>query len=118
MAVNIQLRRGNASEWTSANPVLMEGELGLELDTGKYKIGNGSTAWNSLSYSSLPSTAISNTVVNAKGDLIVGTADDTVDRLAVGTDGYILTASAAATTGLVWQEMAAGADVLQVQVFS
>jgi len=57
MAVQIQLRRGTASEWTSANPVLAEGEMGLETDTVKYKIGNGSTAWNSLSYSSLPSTA-------------------------------------------------------------
>lgn len=50
MAVQIQIRRGTASQWTSANPTLAEGELGLETDTARIKIGNGSTAWNSLSY--------------------------------------------------------------------
>lgn len=45
---------------------------------------------------------IPKTVVDAKGDLIVGTAADTVDRLAVGTNGYLLTADSAQTTGLSW----------------
>lgn len=57
MAIQIQLRRDTAAEWTAENPVLAEGEMGLETDTAKYKIGNGTTAWNSLAYSSLPSTA-------------------------------------------------------------
>jgi hypothetical protein len=46
----IQIRRGTASQWTSANPTLSSGEWGFETDTGKVKIGNGSTAWNSLGY--------------------------------------------------------------------
>lgn len=46
----IQIRRGTASQWTSANPTLASGEQGFETDTGKVKIGNGSTAWNSLAY--------------------------------------------------------------------
>ena len=46
----IQIRRGTASAWTSENPTLEAGEFGLETDTGKTKIGNGSTAWTSLSY--------------------------------------------------------------------
>lgn len=46
----IQIRRGTASQWTSANPTLASGEQGFETDTNKLKIGNGSTAWNSLSY--------------------------------------------------------------------
>jgi hypothetical protein len=45
-----QFRRGTASQWTSANAVLAAGELGFETDTGKAKIGNGSTAWTSLAY--------------------------------------------------------------------
>jgi hypothetical protein len=48
MAIKIQLRRGTAAEWTAANPVLADGEPGLETDTGIMKIGNGVTAWNSL----------------------------------------------------------------------
>lgn len=46
----IQIRRGTAASWTSENPTLEAGEFGLETDTGKTKIGNGSTAWTSLSY--------------------------------------------------------------------
>ena len=46
----IQVRRGTASQWTSANPTLAAGEWGLETDTLKTKIGNGSTAWASLAY--------------------------------------------------------------------
>jgi hypothetical protein len=51
MAVQIQIRNGTASAWTSANPTLAVGEMGAETDTGRFKIGNGSTAWNSLGYS-------------------------------------------------------------------
>lgn len=50
MAVQIQLRRGTASQWTSANPTLAIGEMGIETDTDQFKIGDGTTAWNSLGY--------------------------------------------------------------------
>jgi hypothetical protein len=50
MAERIQLRRGLASTWTSVNPVLAQGEIGIELDTYKFKWGDGVVAWNSLSY--------------------------------------------------------------------
>lgn len=109
MPVQIQLRRGTASEWTSANPVLANGELGVETDTSKYKIGDGTTAWTSLGYASLPSTAISNTTIDAKGDLLVGSANDTIARLAVGTNGFVLTADSAATNGVKWAASSGGA---------
>ncbi len=47
-------------------------------------------------------TAISNTVFDAKGDLLVGTAADTVGRLAVGTNDYYLKANSGTATGLEW----------------
>lgn len=50
MAVQIQLRNGTASQWTLANPILAEGEFGLETDTALFKIGNGVDDWNSLPY--------------------------------------------------------------------
>lgn len=46
----IQLRRGLASEWLEANPVLGSGEHGFEKDTGRYKIGNGVSTWMALDY--------------------------------------------------------------------
>ena len=52
MPTQIQLRRDTAADWTSNNPTLAAGEFGWESDTSKYKIGNGSTAWNSLAYAS------------------------------------------------------------------
>ena len=60
MAVQIQIRRGTASLWTSTNPTLSAGEFGYETDTGKIKIGDGSTAWTSLSYWAPASQTISN----------------------------------------------------------
>lgn len=46
----IRLRRDTAANWTSENPVLLAGEMGIETDTRKYKVGDGSTAWTGLSY--------------------------------------------------------------------
>jgi hypothetical protein len=50
MAVQIQLRNDTAANWISANPILAQGEMGIETDTRKFKIGDGVTAWNSLAY--------------------------------------------------------------------
>jgi len=48
--VQMQQRRDTAAGWTSANPTLLQGELGFETDTKKVKIGDGSTAWSGLAY--------------------------------------------------------------------
>jgi len=53
MAARIQFRRGTAQQWTTTNPTLAPGELGLETDTGQFKIGNGSSPWVVLSYGGL-----------------------------------------------------------------
>ena len=54
MPIQIQYRRGLASLWTSVNPTLALGEPGYESDTGKFKVGDGTTAWTGLPYSSGP----------------------------------------------------------------
>jgi hypothetical protein len=46
----IQIRRDTAANWTSSNPTLAQGELGLETDTSQLKAGDGTTAWTSLGY--------------------------------------------------------------------
>jgi hypothetical protein len=48
--ITIKLRRGTAAQWTATNPVLAEGEVGLETDTRKFKVGTGAAAWNSMQY--------------------------------------------------------------------
>jgi hypothetical protein len=46
----IKLRRGTAAQWTSANPVLAAGEMGIETDTRRSKIGDGTSTWSALGY--------------------------------------------------------------------
>lgn len=48
--IQLQFRRGLSTQWTSNNTLLADGEMGIETDTSLFKIGNGSTAWNSLAY--------------------------------------------------------------------
>ena len=50
MAYRIQIRRDTSSNWTSNNPILLQGEFGYELNTGYAKIGDGQTAWTALDY--------------------------------------------------------------------
>jgi len=50
MSVLIQFRRDTAANWAAANPTLASGEMGIETDTNQFKVGNGSTPWNSLPY--------------------------------------------------------------------
>jgi hypothetical protein len=70
------------------------------------------------------SAGIAKSIVDAKGDLIAATAADTVDRLAVGTDGQLLVADSTAATGLAWASAGssipanAGATVATAQTTS
>lgn len=50
MSFTIQLRRDTAANWSSVNPILIEGEFGYEKDTRKAKIGNGTDSYNDLAY--------------------------------------------------------------------
>ncbi len=82
MANRIQLRRGGAQEWANSNPTLAQGELGIELDTGRFKIGDGVSAWNSLRYER-PVESISNTANtlvqrDADGNFAAGTITATL----------------------------------------
>jgi len=62
-----------------------------------------------IAASQVTGTAIVQSIVDAKGDIIAGTADNTVARVGVGTNGFVLTADSSASSGLSWQLAAAGA---------
>ncbi len=96
--IQFQFRRGTASQWTSANPTLAAGELGLETNTNLFKIGDGSTTWSNLAYGGLQgptgpgsgSAGGSNTTVqfNSGGSLTGSTGfvyDSTNVRVGIGT---------------------------------
>jgi hypothetical protein len=67
VVTQIQVRRGTAAQWTSTNPTLGAGEQGFETDTLKLKIGNGSTAWNSLAYVATGSTGTVTSITAGTG---------------------------------------------------
>ena len=50
MAIQIQLRGGTASQWSATNPVLASREMGVETDTLKVKVGDGTQTWSALPY--------------------------------------------------------------------
>ena len=56
--IRIQLRNDTAEKWNSENPLLLKGEMGVETDTGKTKIGNGIDHWKTLKYSGVDEDTI------------------------------------------------------------
>jgi len=112
MAVQIQFHRDLAAAWTSANPTLAEGELGLETDTGQFKVGDGSTDWNTLTYGGLTgpqgppgSALVTLSDVDAStavaGDGLVYDGDDWVNQSVVVAVEHGSNASVARPSGVV-----------------
>lgn len=99
---HIQEKRGTAATWTADNPVLLQGEVGFETDTGKKKTGDGSTAWNSLGYDYLTPSEVSAAYVAVAGAISSVTRDGS-NRLTGFTENSQVVSSITrdGTTGLV-----------------
>lgn len=87
--VKMAQRRDTAANWTSANPTLLAGEIGIESDTSKIKLGTGSTSWTSLSYT--PWSQVS-TYPFVNADIASGAAI-AYSKLATLTSGNIVLGS-------------------------
>lgn len=82
MAQQIQFRRGTSAEWASANPILAQGEIGVNLDGNRFKIGTGLTSWNNLDYTAVFDVVVQSptapivypTFANASGTTNIGIA--------------------------------------------
>ena len=97
--VQMAQRTDTAANWTSANPILLLGELGHESDTDKLKIGDGSTNWNSLTYLPIDGTWTGDTIAVAYGGTGL-TSTPTNGQLLIGNGtGYAL-ATLTAGTGI------------------
>ena len=79
---NIQARKGTATEWSTQNPVLDSGELGYDTTNKIFKIGDGTTAWNSLSNHNHSSANISDSTTAGRA-LLTG-ADAAAQRTSLG----------------------------------
>lgn len=82
LSSRLQFRRDTSEQWVSTNPVLLDGELGYETNTGKAKIGNGSQPWNELKYALVPSYVAS--VFGRTGEVMAEAGDYTAEQ--VGAD--------------------------------
>jgi len=102
----IQLRRDTAANWTSTNPTLASGEMGLETDTNLFKIGDGSTTWSALLYQ----TAKISTVTKSATATLALTDAGKVVETSVAT-GNILTIPTNASVGFP-----IGTQILVIQV--
>lgn len=66
--IRIQLRNDTAENWTTKNPLLLKGEMGVEIDTGKTKIGNGTDRWTALEYSGVDEDTIKGIIDNNRNN--------------------------------------------------
>ena len=98
--VRLQIRRGTASQWTSANPILAAGEMGVETDTRKVKIGDGTTGWTSLNYIAADNPEISEIAQDAidaalvAGTGIVKSYNDGANTITVSVDTSVIATKA------------------------
>lgn len=123
----IQLRRGTLSQWNAAAAVvgqgiLYQGEMGYETDTGRFKIGDGTTAWSSLSYANvLPSSFIAGSGISlsqgSNGSTLTISLNDPTIQLVDITDlstnarNFLLTPSSSNLGSLVSDETGSGSLV-------
>lgn len=97
--------------WTNRTPAQLKSDLGLvKGDVGLGNVDNTSDANKPVSTATQTALdgKVDESLIDAKGDLIVGTADNTPARLAVGTNGQVLTADSAQTGGVKWADASGG----------
>jgi hypothetical protein len=107
--VRIQVRRGTASQWTSVNPILAAGEMGVESDTNLFKFGNGTSTWTALAYANNSDVAIaeiSQDAINnalSLGSGLTKTYNDGANSITITVDSNVVALKSyvdAAVTGL------------------
>jgi hypothetical protein len=93
--VRIQVRRGTSTQWTSTNPILAAGEMGVETNTNLFKFGNGTATWTALSYANNSDVAIgeiSQDAINAAltmGTGLTKTYNDGANTITISIDDTV-----------------------------
>ena len=68
----LQQKTDTKANWQARNPVLLSGEIGVEIDTGKFKIGDGTASWNSLSYIGISTEYLSGNYLTKLNPVVSG----------------------------------------------
>lgn len=69
-------RHDTSSNWTTKNPILKQAMIGIEDDTGKFKIGDGVKSWNDLQYSGETTSFIKDSNSKKNYDIWIGTQEE------------------------------------------
>jgi hypothetical protein len=118
MAYRIQFRRDTSANWTTNNPILLQGEFGYELDTGLAKIGDGQTAWSSLEYFGGTGPTGSAGPVGPTGSSGVTGPMGSTDVYILGSTGYVFSpgASGIGFTGSGITSITSNGNYVTVQI--
>lgn len=112
--VRLTLRNDTSTNWITYNPILIKGEMGIEIDTGKFKFGDGVTKWNNLKYSVAEDEAVVSTInpTSANSDYKIGTiwVNTVSDKAFICCDNT--------TNKAVWKEVATPEDFLTKTKFA
>lgn len=103
--VRLIIRNDTTTNWITANPVLLKGEMGVEIDTRKFKFGDGTTTWSALQY------AGGNAIVNVNAPTITDSGYDVGTTWVDSTKGEIYTLVDNTAGAAVWKKMATVADL-------
>lgn len=105
MTARMQQRRDTAANWTSANPTLAAGEIGIETDTYKIKVGDGTTTWTSLAYAATGTvtsitagTGLTGGTISSSGTIALDTTGVYVVPSQTGHSGKYLTTNGTASS--------------------
>lgn len=106
----IQLRNDTSANWKAANPVLLKGELGIEIDTRKIKIGDGISTWTALKY-------ISDEIVVANADPTTTDKDYDIGRFWLNqADKKLFVLIATSDINAVWKRIVTGEEIEKVDI--
>jgi len=100
MATRIKLRRDTTQNWMTVNPILANGEMGIEADTRRVKLGDGATAWMDLKYAITDQLHVDGKTVNSEMGVSIASQDPETWISTVRTKG-----NWAGTEGVAYDSM-------------
>ena len=113
MATKIQFRKDTGANWSSVNPVLADGEMGLNTTDRTFKLGNGVTAWNSLTTISGPAGKGISNIVRTSGTGLAGSTDTyTITFSDTSTTTFMVVNGTNGTNGINGEVTLAGVQTL------
>ena len=107
--VRIQVRNDSAANWAAVNPTMLKGEIGVEIDTGLFKFGDGITPWNGLPYGAQPALKLAANPGASDWDYQVGTM-----AVVGGDKAWILVSNA--QNAAVWKRIMTTEDIIDLGV--